>query len=120
MSSSILRIALTAAALVVPAAWAGSAWAQQVPVPVRPQGFVFAAPDALSVLEGTSLGPVAPANRPDLARPAVPVAQVMNGGGFGYTGFDYYNDQYSEGPLGQHRRPREYVIVPAYVPPAGF
>ena len=117
MSSSTLRMALRAAALVVPAACAGSAWAQEVPVPVRPQGFVFVAPDAPSVLEGTVLGPVAPANRPDLVQPAVPVAQVMNGGGFGYTGFDYYHDQYSEGRLGQRKRPKEYVIAPAWVVP---
>lgn len=116
MSSSILRTALTSACLAT-AVCAGGASAQEVPVPVRPQGFVFVAPDAPSVLEGTVLGPVAPARRPDLARPAVPVAQVMNGGGFGLTGFDYYNDQQSEGRLGQRRRPKEYVIAPSWVVP---
>ncbi len=90
------------------------------PVPVRPQGFVFVAPDAPSVLEGTALGPVAPANRPDLVQPAVPVAQVMNGGGFGLTGFDYFHDQYSEGRLGQRKRPKEYVIAPAWVVPPRY
>lgn len=108
------------AAFLVAAASTGAASAQEVPVPVRPQGFVFVAPDAPSVLEGTIIGPVAPASRPDLARPAVPVASVMNGGGFGYTGFDYYHDQFSEGPLNHRKRPKEYVIAPAYVVPPRF
>ncbi len=119
VSVSTLHRSLIAVALA--AMSAGGASAQSVPVPIRPDGFGFVAPNDLSVLDTTATNqPVAPVSRPDLHRPAVPVAQVMNGGGFGYTGFDYYNDQYSEGPLGQHRRPREYVIVPAYVPPAGF
>ncbi len=117
MSSSTLRKALKAAAFLAPVVCGGGASAQDVPVPVRPQGFVFIAPDAPSVLEGTVLGPVAPASRPDLVQPAVPVAQVMNGGGFGFTGFDYYNDQQSEGRLGQRKRPKEYVIAPAWVVP---
>ncbi|MCJ2011401.1 hypothetical protein [Methylobacterium sp. J-076] len=118
MSPSTLRKSLIAAAILGPAAVAGGASAQTVPVPSRPEGFVFVAPDGPSVLEGTVLGPVAPASRPDLARPAVPVAQVMNGGGFGFTGFDYYHDQYSEGRLGERKRPKEYVIAPSWaVPP---
>lgn len=114
VSPSTLRKSLIVAVVLAPA----YASAQSVPVPVRPQGFVFVAPDAPSVLEGTALGPVAPASRPDLAQPAVPVAQVMNGGGFGFTGFDYYHDQVSEGRLNDRKRPKEYVIVPSYaVPP---
>lgn len=120
MSSSTLRRAVTAAAFLAPALCARSAWAQEVPVPVRPEGFVFTAPDAPSVLDGTILGPVAPATRPDLARPAVPVAQVMNGGGFGLTGFDYFHDQYSEGLLGQRKRPKEYVIAPSWIVPPRY
>ena len=97
---------------------ATGASAQSVPVPIRPEGFVFAAPDALSVLDTTETNqPVAPVSRPDLQRPAVPVAQVMNGGGFGYTGFDYFHDQYSEGRLGERKHAREYGIAPAYVTP---
>lgn len=119
VSPSTLRQSLIAA-LLASALGAGSAAAQSVPVPVRPEGFVFVAPDAPTVLEGTSLGPVAPVTRPDLARPAVPVAGVMNGGGFGYTGFDYYHDQYSEGRLNQRKRPKEYVIAPAWVEPPRY
>ena len=113
MSPSTLRRSLIAVLATV--ALSEAVIAQEVPVPVRPEGFLFVAPDALSVLEGTIVGPVAPASRPDLARPAVPVASVMNGGGFGYTGFDYYHDQYSEGRLGERKRPKEYVIAPAWV-----
>jgi hypothetical protein len=96
----------------------GASAQSSVPVPVRPEGFVFTAPSELSVLDTTATNqPIAPASRPDLQRPAVPVAQVMNGGGFGYTGFDYYHDQYSEGRLGERQRPRDYVVAPAYVTP---
>jgi len=117
VSVSTLHRSLIAAALGACVAAPGAS-AQSVPVPIRPEGFVFAAPDALSVLDTSpSNQPLAPAYRPDLQRPAVPVAQVMNGGGFGYTGFDYYHDQYSEGPLGQRKRPREYVIAPGYIEP---
>ena len=114
--STLSRSLIAAAALGVSVA--GGASAQSVPVPIRPEGFGFQAPNDLSVLDTTVANqPLAPVSRPDLQRPAVPVAQVMNGGGFGYTGFDYYNDQYSEGQLGQRKRPKEYVIAPAYVPP---
>ncbi|GJD35533.1 hypothetical protein [Methylobacterium aerolatum] len=117
MRVSILHTALIATGVSAVLAATGAS-AQSVPVPVRPEGFVFAAPDALSVLDTAAVNqPVAPASRPDLQRPAVPVAQVMNGGGFGYTGFDYFHDQYSEGRLGDRRRPRDYVVAPAYVTP---
>lgn len=119
VSPSTLRRSLLAA-LLATAALTGAARAQDVPVPVRPEGFVFLGQDAPTVLEGTVFGPMAPASRPDLARPAVPVASVMNGGGFGFTGFDYYHDQYSEGPLNRRRRPREYVVAPAYGVPPGY
>jgi hypothetical protein len=113
-----LHKSLIAAAFGAVAATGASA--QSVPVPIRPEGFGFVAPNDLSVLDtAVTNQPLAPASRPDLQRPAVPVAQVMNGGGFGYSGFDYYNDQYSEGHLGQRRRPKEYVIAPAYIPPPG-
>ena len=106
------------AVLTAQAASAQFAPSETVPVPVRPQGFVFVAPDGPSVLDTDSVGyPVAPTTRPDLAVPAVPVVEVMNGGGFGYTGFDYFNDQISEGRLGARRRPKEYVVTPAYIVP---
>lgn len=117
VSASTLHKSLIAAALGA-VVMASAASAQSVPVPIRPEGFAFEAPNDISVLDTTvSNQPVAPVSRPDLQRPAVPVAQVMNGGGFGYTGFDYYHDQYSEGRLGQHKRPKVYVIAPAYVRP---
>ena len=55
-----------------------------------------------------------------LAALPVPVAEVMNGGGFGYTGFDYYNDQITEGRFGARKRPREYVIAPSYIVPPRY
>ena len=116
VSVPTLHRSLIAAALLAMAA--GGASAQSVPVPIRPDGFGFVAPNDLSVLDTTVTNqPVAPVSRPDLHQPAVPVAQVMNGGGFGYTGFDYFHDQYSEGRLGERKRPREYVVAPAYVTP---
>ncbi len=99
----------------------GHAWAQSVPVPVRTQGFGFVAPVGPTVLDTDVVGhPLAPASRPDLAVPSVPVAEVMNGGGFGLTGFDYYNDQLSEGRFGARKRPKEYVINPAYIVPPRY
>ncbi|MDP4021491.1 hypothetical protein Q8W71_02555 [Methylobacterium sp. NEAU 140] len=110
-----LKSLIAAAGLLVLAGVSASA--QEVPVPIRPQGFVFVAPDGPSVLESEGGGPLAPASRPDLQVPAVPVPQVMNGGGFGFSGFDYYNDQISEGRFGAQRRPKEYVVAPAYIVP---
>ena len=117
MSPSFLRRPLVAMTLLAPLVAGGAALAQEIPVPTRHEGFVFVPPDGPSVLDATVLGPAAPASRPDLARPAVPVAQVMNGGGFGYTGFEYYNDQLTEGRLGTRPRPKEYVVAPSYVVP---
>jgi hypothetical protein len=118
VSVPTLRKSLNAAAVLAALVVAGVASAQEVPVPVRPQGFVFVPPDSPSVLQVTvGNQPVAPASRPDLAQPAVPVPQVMNGGAFGYTGFDYYNDQLSEGRLGTRRRPKGYVVAPSYLVP---
>jgi hypothetical protein len=114
----VIRKTLIAAGLLASAQALPALASDVVPVPVRPQGFVFVAPDGPSVLDTDFLGdPVAPASRPDLVQPAVPVVEVMNGGGFGYSGFDYYNDQISEGRFGARRRPKEYVIAPAYVVP---
>jgi hypothetical protein len=48
------------------------------------------------------------------------VAEVMNGGGFGYTGFDYYNDQITESRFGARKRPKEYVIAPSYIVPPRY
>lgn len=80
--------------------------------------YVFHAPDAPTVLQTDGAGRViVPANRPDLAVPPIPVPHVMNGGGFGLTGFDYYNDQVTETRLGMRRHPKSYVLAPAYIAP---
>ncbi len=116
---SSIRKSLVAAGLL--ALVGGQALAQSVPVPVRSQGFRFVSPDGPSVLDTDAVGhPLAPASRPDLTVPSVPVAEVMNGGAFGLTGFDYYNDQISEGRFGARRRPKEYVIAPAYLVPPRY
>ncbi|KAB1076261.1 hypothetical protein [Methylobacterium planeticum] len=88
--------------------------AQAQPVP-----YYYAAPEAPTVLQqdrdtGVLL---VPPNRSDLAVPAIPVPSVMNGGGFGLTGFDYYNDSLSEGRFGARRRPKEFVLAPALIAP---
>ncbi|GJE61209.1 hypothetical protein [Methylobacterium trifolii] len=84
----------------------------------QPVGYVFHAPEGPSVLRTDGVGRVVvPPSRPDLAAPAVPVPQVMNGGGFGLSGFDYYNDELTEGRLGARKQSRTYVIAPAYLGP---
>ncbi|MGU3540322.1 hypothetical protein [Methylobacterium sp. A54F] len=102
------RPGLAAAALLLVAALAAPAAAQ--PVPYYYNG-------GLTVLEADrdTGRPVVPPNRPDLAVPAIPVPHVMNGGGFGYTGFDYYDDEVTEGRLGVRHRPREFVLAPPAV-----
>ncbi|GJD95998.1 hypothetical protein [Methylobacterium iners] len=68
----------------------------------------------------TSGRPLPSLRRPDLdPAQAVPVPTVMNGGGFGLTGFDYYGDGLSEGPFGRARRRNDYVIAPALIVPLG-
>ena len=115
-----MKLILSVAAGLLAFMGAAEVRAQDVPVPFRHEGFVFVSPDGPTVLEAERAGPLAPASRPDLAVPAAPVAQVMNGGGFGLTGFDYYNDQISEGRFGAQRRPKEYAIAPAYIEPPRY
>jgi len=89
--------------------------------PYQSHAYVFTAPNGPTVLQTDGCCQViVPPGRPDLAVPPVPVAEVMNGGGFGYTGFDYYNDQITEGRLGARKRPKEYVIAPAYIVPPRY
>jgi hypothetical protein len=71
-------------------------------------------------------GPVVLPTSPSSGRPipdvpeAVPVPSVMNGGGFGLTGTDYFSDGPSEGPLNQRHRPREFVLSPARIGPPDY
>lgn len=104
------------AAMLALAGLAGPCAAQPVP-------FYYSSPGGPSVLgvDPDSGLPIVPPNRPDLASPpAVPVPQVMNGGGFGMTGFSYYNDGPGEGQLGRGHQTRQYVIAPAYKGPLGI
>ena len=57
--------------------------------------------------------PIPSLRRPDLdlAR-AIPVPSVMNGGGFGLTGTDYYSDGPAERSHGRGRR-GAYILAPA-------
>lgn len=114
-----LKSLIAAGLLALAGATGASAEPAYPPGPHQPRSYVFVAPDGPSVLPLVGCCQVVvPPNRPDLAVPPLPVAEVMNGGGFGLTGFDYYNDQVSEGRFGARRRPKEYVIAPAYaVPP---
>lgn len=51
---------------------------------------------------------------------AVPVPSVMNGGAFGLTGSNYYNDSVTEGRFGARRLVNEYVLNPGRIaPPPG-
>lgn len=71
-------------------------------------------------------GPVVLPTSPSSGRPvpddpaAVPVPHVMNGGGFGLTGTDYYSDGITEGPLNKRHRPREFVLAPARIGPQDY
>lgn len=44
---------------------------------------------------------------------AVPVPTVMNGGGFGLSGNDYFNDAPTEGRLDRRERVNTYTLAPA-------
>lgn len=119
MSTRILIAAgLLALAAGQGASAADSAYSAEV---YQPRAFVFTPPNGPTVLhtEGCCQF-IVPPGRPDLAVPPVPVAEVMNGGGFGYTGFDYYNDQFTEGWFGARRRPKEYVIAPSIIAPPRY
>ncbi|KQT50532.1 hypothetical protein ASG52_06880 [Methylobacterium sp. Leaf456] len=48
---------------------------------------------------------------------AVPVPTVMNGGSFGITGNDYYNDMKVLTPQGPRRNSETYMLAPAYRSP---
>lgn len=48
---------------------------------------------------------------------AVPVPTVMNGGSFGLTGNDYYNDMKVLTPQGPRRNSETYMLAPAYRSP---
>jgi hypothetical protein len=51
---------------------------------------------------------------------AIPIPSVMNGGGFGLTGTDYFSDSRTEGRLDGSTRRREYVLNPARIGPQDF
>lgn len=87
--------------------------------PATAQPVIYYAPEAPTVLQTDRAGRViVPPTRPDLAMPPVPVPQVMNGGGFGLTGFDYYNDEFSESRFGARKHPKVFVLAPAPIDPA--
>ncbi|MFE1601873.1 hypothetical protein [Methylobacterium sp. ID0610] len=110
----MLRPSLLIAALLV----AGPAAAQTAGAPltvrVRPEPiprediYARAAARGPVVLQ---VDPFAPrSGLPLVAIRAVPIASVQNGGAFGPTGFGYYNDAVSEGPLNRRSRPAAYVL----------
>ena len=59
--------------------------------------------------------------RPDVGEPttssAVPIPHVMNGGGFGLSGNDYYSAATTVDRVGGRRRPNHFEIAPAYKGP---
>ena len=79
---------------------------------------LFQGPDGPTVLQVDAADrPIVPPSRPDLAVPAIAVPQVMNGGGFGITGFNYYDSALMEGRT-DPRAKRRYVLSPAWI--AGY
>ena len=81
--------------------------------------YVFQGPDGPTVLQvDVANRPIVPPQRPDLAVPAIAVPQVMNGGGFGITGFNYYDSGLMEGRA-DPRAKRRYVLAPAWIPGYG-
>ncbi|WP_425339883.1 hypothetical protein [Methylobacterium variabile] len=67
-------------------------------------------PTVLEVAPGAIVGPLPAGGAGLVAIRAVPVAAVTNGGGFGPTGFGYYGDSVSEGPLNGGRRVATYIL----------
>lgn len=58
--------------------------------------------------------PAAGVNRAELQETtAVAVPHVMNGGGFGYTGNDYYSDSTFEGTLRGRKTYNDVILAPA-------
>ena len=49
---------------------------------------------------------------PEIER-AIPLPHVMNGGGFGVTGSEYWNDATREDRLGRPRVVNEFILAPA-------
>ena len=63
---------------------------------------------------GRFAGPPVGAYGEDLTRlDAVPVPSVMNGGGFGLSGNDYFDDARTEGRLDRRNPVNNYVLAPA-------
>ncbi|KTS38667.1 hypothetical protein NS228_01625 [Methylobacterium indicum] len=69
-----------------------------------------AGPVVLPMSPDAVLGPLPVGASGLVAIRAVPVAAVTNGGGFGPTGFGYYGDSVSEGPLNSRPRMADYVL----------
>ncbi|MFH6780984.1 MULTISPECIES: hypothetical protein [Methylobacterium] len=93
----------------------------QSPLPVRVRPPVTVEPDiynraaapgpvVLQVSPDVTVGPMPRGPTRLVAIRAVPVAAVTNGGAFGPTGFGYYNDAVSEGPLNRPHRMADYVL----------
>ncbi|KMO20969.1 hypothetical protein [Methylobacterium platani] len=110
------RLILPLAALV---GLSGPALAQSpLPVRVRPPAVepdiynraAAPGPVVLQVSPGVIVGPMPVGPTGLVAIRAVPVAAVTNGGAFGPTGFGYYNDAVSEGPLNRPHRMADYVL----------
>ncbi|KMO35043.1 hypothetical protein VQ03_22420 [Methylobacterium tarhaniae] len=81
--------------------------------PVAPDIYNRAAapgPTVLQVSPDVVIGPMPAGPTGLVAIRAVPVAAVTNGGAFGPTGFGYYNDAVSEGPLNRPHRMAEYIL----------
>ena len=67
-------------------------------------------PAVLQVSPDVIVGPLPASPNGLVAIRAVPVAAVTNGGAFGPTGYGYYNDSLSEGPLNRPHRMADYVL----------
>ncbi|WP_442919321.1 hypothetical protein [Methylobacterium sp. SyP6R] len=110
---------LAGLACVAPACLSGPALAQSPlavrvrPPAVAPDIYSRAAapgPTVLQVSPDVIVGPLPAGPTGLVAIRAVPVAAVTNGGAFGPTGYGYYNDSPSEGPLNRPHRMADYIL----------
>ncbi|KMO29836.1 hypothetical protein VP06_23535 [Methylobacterium aquaticum] len=104
---------LAALACLSAPALAQSPLAMRVRPPVAPDIYDRAAapgPIVLHVSPHVVVGPMPLGPTGLVPIRAVPVAAVINGGAFGPTGFGYYDDSMSEGPLNRPHRRADYIL----------
>ncbi|RVU15040.1 hypothetical protein [Methylobacterium oryzihabitans] len=105
--SLLLSLAVAASGL-----GAGAASAQPAPlsVRVRPEPPVYQDVYSRAAAFGPVVVDAGPGFGPGVPLRAIPIAAVTNGAAFGPTGYGYYEDAVSEGPLNRRLPPRHYYL----------